>query len=154
MSVKSYALPATALVAILAVTFSSSLSSPHVLGQQTTQNGDTKSNALAQQLVGTWKLEKASTPGSPSGIGTRLKLFTGTHWCVIQPDAQTGVIIFQHGGRYELSGDTMKTTSDFAGESTKAVIGSTEKLTITIDGDTMKQVDTKGVFNETWTRVK
>lgn len=41
-----------------------------------------------------------------------------------QPDASTGVIIFQHGGTYEL------------------------------DGDTMQQADSEGVFNETWKRVK
>lgn len=149
MSVKSYGFPSVALIAILAGVFSSPLPPNHVLGQQTTQKGDTKSKPLAQRLVGTWKLEKASTPGSPSGVGTRLKLFTGTHWCVIQPDAQTSVIIFQHGGRYELSGDTMKTNCDFAGESTRAMISRTEKLTIRVDGDTMKQVDTEGVFNET-----
>jgi hypothetical protein len=154
MSVKSYGLPAVALIAILSGALSTPLGQNHVLGQQTAQKGDTKSKPLAQQLIGTWKLEKASTPGSPSGVGTRLKLFTGTHWCVIQPDAQTGVILFQHGGRYELSGDTMKTTCDFAGESTRAMINRTEKLTITVDGDTMKQVDTEGVFNETWKRVK
>ena len=31
---------------------------------------------LAGKLIGTWKLEEAVRPGSPSGIGTRLKLFT------------------------------------------------------------------------------
>lgn len=154
MSVKTYGFPAAALAAILAGVFSLTLSSHHVVAQQSTQNGDAKSKALAQQLIGTWRLEKASTPGSPSGIGTRLKLFTGTHWSVIQPDAQTGVIIFQHGGRYELDGDTLKATSDFAGESTKGIIGSTGKFTIEVDGDTMKQVDSNDVFNETWKRVK
>lgn len=81
-------------------------------------------------------------------------MFTGTHWCVIQPDPKTGVIVFQHGGRYELDGDTMKTTRDFAGESTKALIGGTGKLKIEIESDTMKQADSEGVYNETWKRVK
>ncbi len=154
MSVKAYGFAAATLLVILAGTFALSSSSHHVLAQETAQTGDTKSKTLAQQLIGTWKLKEASTPGSPSGIGTRLKLFTGTHWCVIQPDAQTGVIIFQHGGRYELDGDTMKTTTDFAGQSTQALIGRAGKLTIKIDGDTMKQADSEGVFNETWKRVK
>src|SRR5437867_1598966 len=109
---------------------------------------------VAGKLIGTWKLEEASTPGSPSGIGTRLKLFTGTHWCVIQPDPNSGEIVFQHGGRYTLEGGRVKTTTDFAGASTKSMIGRPGTFTIQIDGDTMKQTDAQGVFNETWKRVK
>jgi hypothetical protein len=109
---------------------------------------------LAGKLIGTWKLAEASTPGSPSGIGTRLKLFTGTHWCVVQPDPNSGEIVFQHGGRYTLEGDKVKTSTDFAGDSTKSMIGRPGTFTIQIDGDTMKQTDAQGVFNETWKRVK
>ena len=108
----------------------------------------------ATHLVGTWKLEEASTPGSPSGVGTRLKLFTGTHWCVIQPDSSSGQIVFQHGGRYALDGDKLTTQTDFAGESTKGMIGRKGVYTIKITGDTMTQADADGVFNETWKRVK
>ncbi len=109
---------------------------------------------LAQKLVGTWRLEKASTPGSPSGVGTRLKMFTGTHWCIIQPEPATGVVVFHHGGRYDVDGNKVKTTREFAGESTKSMIGGNKTLTIEIEGDTMKQMDADGVFNETWKRVK
>lgn len=62
--------------------------------------------------------------------------------------------MFQHGGRYELDGDKMKTKTDFAGESTKAMIGRNGIFTIKVDGDTMTQADADGVFNETWKRVK
>jgi hypothetical protein len=109
---------------------------------------------LAGKLIGTWQLTEAVNPGSPSGIGTRLKLFTGTHWCVIQPDPNTGGIVFQHGGRYTLEGDKVKTTTDFAGDSTKSLIGRRGTYTIQIDGDTMKQIDSEGVYNETWKRLK
>ncbi|MBW3599764.1 MAG: hypothetical protein KY475_21145 [Planctomycetes bacterium] len=115
---------------------------------------DGASKKLATELIGSWRLTEASTPGSPSGVGTRLKFFTGTHWCIIQPDAKTGVIVFQHGGRYEVDGNKVNTTRDFAGESTKSMIGGKKTLTIEIEGDTMKQVDADGVFNETWKRVK
>jgi hypothetical protein len=109
---------------------------------------------LAMKLIGTWKLEAASNPGSPSGIGTRLKFFTGTHWCVVQPHPDSGVLIFEHGGRYVLEGNKMRSTTDFAGELTKSFIGKTATFTIQIDGDTYKQVDPDGIFNETWKRVK
>jgi hypothetical protein len=109
---------------------------------------------LRTGLVGTWKLEEASTPGSPSGVGTRLKMFTSTHWCVIQPDAKTGEIIFQHGGTYELTGDQVKTKTDFAGALTKSMIGRGGQFTVKIDGDTLTQTDAAGVYNETWKRLK
>jgi hypothetical protein len=109
---------------------------------------------LAMKLIGTWKLEAASNPGSPSGIGTRLKLFTGTYWCVVQPDPKTGIILFEHGGRYELEGNTMRVTTDFAGRLTKSLIGKSTTFTIQCDGDTYKQGDPKGIFDETWKRVK
>ena len=64
------------------------------------------------------------------------------------------MIVFQHGGRYELNGETMITTRDFAGESTKSLIGSSGNLKIKIEGDTMRQADSEGVYNETWKRVK
>jgi hypothetical protein len=83
---------------------------------------------LGGKLVGTWKLEEASRSGSPSGIGTRLKLFTGTHWAVVQPDPNSGEVVFQHGGRYTLEDDKVKTTTDFAGASTKSQIGRPERI--------------------------
>lgn len=127
----------------------------NLLGQEeSTQAPPKKSTPLAEKIIGTWKLTEASTPGSPSGVETRLKLFTGTHWCVIQPDPDTGVIVFQHGGRYEIQGDKMKVTRDFAGESTKDMIGGAGTFTIIVDADTLKQADSNGVFNETWKRIK
>jgi hypothetical protein len=118
------------------------------------QKSEISPDDLAAKLIGTWKLEEAKTPGSPSGIGSRLKLFTGTHWCIIQPDPVTGVVVFHHGGRYILDGSKLKTTRDFAGQSTKSMIGSSGTFTIQIDGDTMKQADANDIFNETWKRVK
>ena len=119
-----------------------------------TQKNDDKQVDLAKQLIGTWKLTEAARPGSPSGIGTRLKFFTGTHWCILQPDPDTGVIVFQHGGRYQLDGNLLKETRDFAGESTRTMIGGKTTLKIELNGDTFKQADAEGVFNETWKRVK
>ncbi len=105
------------------------------------------------KLIGTWKLEKAENPGSPSGIGTRLKMFSGTHWCVIQPD-EAGKIVFHHGGTYEFDGAELKTTTDFAGEQTVSFVGRKGSVKLELDGDTLRQSDPNGVFNETWRRVK
>lgn len=127
---------------------------PQSIAQETNPTAANTPQALAAKLIGTWKLEEAINPGSPSGIGSRLKLFTGTHWCVIQPDPSSGEIVFQHGGTYEVNGDQVTTKTDFAGESTKGMIGGSGVVTLKVDGDTMIQIDPKGVFNETWKRVK
>lgn len=73
---------------------------------------------------------------------------------ITQPDPKTGEVIFHHGGRYTLEGNTMKTTTDFAAESTKSLIGRAGSFQIEVEGDTFKQTDAKGIFNETWKRVK
>ena len=120
-------------------------------------SADEKSNVAEKdvriKLIGSWKLEKAENPGSPSGIGTRLKMFNGTHWFVIQPDA-AGKIVFLHGGTYEFDGTDLKTKTDFAGEPTETFIGKKGTVKLEIDGDTLRQIDPNGVFNETWSRVK
>jgi hypothetical protein len=48
-----------------------------------------KPTKLGTDLIGTWILAEAATPGSPSGVGSRLKFFTGTHWVITQPDPNT-----------------------------------------------------------------
>src|SRR5687767_6338417 len=116
-------LGAIAFSAVVAGTIGYLTTLPQSLAQEKTSTNASAPQTLAARLVGTWKLEEASNPGSPSGVGTRLKLFTGTHWCVIQPDSDSGAIVFQHGGRYELDGDKLKTQTDFAGEMTKTMIG-------------------------------
>jgi len=154
MNTTKQRLTVLALIGILALGVSLYLSAPAAAADATAPKSKATANDLATKLIGTWKLETATDPGSPSGIGTRLRFFTGTHWSVVQPQADTGVIVFQHGGRYVLEGDQMRVTTDFAGELTKSFIGTTGTFTIQVDGDTYKQVDPNGVFNETWKRVK
>ena len=60
-----------------------------------------------ERLIGAYVLEQSERPGTPSGIGTRLKFFTGTHWMITQPDPENGQVAFHHGGRYVLDGDTI-----------------------------------------------
>lgn len=113
-----------------------------------------KSSDSVKMLVGTWKLKEAKNPGSPSGLDTRLKLFTGTHWCVIQPDPDSGKIVFQHGGTYTFDGTELIETINFAGDMTFSLIGKTFAHKLRITGDVLEQMDPNGVFNETWQRAK
>ena len=154
MNTTKQRLMAVALLAIFTVSGAFYESLRAVAADDQAQKSKTGTNDLAMKLIGTWKLEAATNPGSPSGIGTRLRLFTGTHWCVVQPHPDTGLIVFQHGGHYGLEGNKLRMTTDFAGELTKSFIGRTGTFTIQIDGDTYKQVDANGTFDETWKRVK
>ena len=154
MNTTKQRLTVVALLGILTVGVAFYASLRAVAADNQAQKSEVSPNDLAMKLIGTWKLETAANPGSPSGIGTRLKFFTGTHWCVVQPDPDTGVIVFQHGGRYVLEGNELRETTDFAGELTTSALGRTATFTIQIDGDTYKQEDPSGRFNETWSRVK
>ena len=145
---RSYTLLGHALV--LFVVLSPSITSAQ---ESTDKKPAVVAQDVAAKLIGTWTLEKAERPGSPSGIGTRLKMFTGTHWCVIQPDAN-GKIVFLHGGTYEFDGTNLTTTTDFAGDRTAQFIGNKGTVKLEIDGDTLRQIDPNGVFNETWRRVR
>jgi hypothetical protein len=109
---------------------------------------------LAKDLIGTWTLAEAETPGEPSGIGTRLKFFTGTHWMITQPDPVSGEVVFHHGGRYKLDGDTLSGSIEFANANTAGLIGKTHKFQIKVDGDTYTQKALDNEFTETWKRVK
>jgi len=112
------------------------------------------SSEAAKKLIGAWQLKSAKNPGSPSGLGTRLKLFTGTHWTIIQPDPKSGNIVFQHGGHYLFDGTVLSETIDFAGESTSSLIGKTFKLNLRFKDDILEQIDPDGEYNETWERAK
>jgi hypothetical protein len=108
----------------------------------------------AKMLIGAWQLKEAKRPSTPSGIDTRLKLFTGTHWCVIQPDPTSGKIVFQHGGHYSFDGKILSETIDFAGDSTSSLIGKTFKFELRITNDSLEQLDAEGVYTEKWERAK
>jgi hypothetical protein len=111
--------------------------------------------AIADRIIGTWVLVESDRPGTPSGIGIRLKSYTGTHWMITQPDPKIGLVVFHHGGQYTLQGDMLTERIDFAGASTQSVIGGSGRFKITIDGDVLKQIDVdRGVYNETWKRFK
>jgi len=113
-----------------------------------------KATKLSTDLIGTWTLAEAATPGTPSGVGSRLKFFTGTHWMITQPDPKTGEVVFHHGGRYTIAGDTLATSIDFANGSTASLIGNKHDFKIAVDGDTFKQTGINNPYTETWKRVK
>jgi len=116
--------------------------------------GGAESSSLAQKLIGAWTLAESESAGNPSGIGSRLKFFTGTHWMITQPDPKTGEVVFHHGGRYTVDGDTMAGSINFANKSTSQLIGQTHKFKIKVDGDTFTQTALDNRFTEKWKRAK
>ena len=115
---------------------------------------EAESAKMAKGVIGTWLLAEAETPGEPSGVGSRLKSFTGSHWMITQPDPKTGKVVFHHGGRYTIDGATLTETIDFANENTAQMIGQTHKFKISVDGDIYKQTGLDNFFTETWKRAK
>ena len=108
---------------------------------------------LEAQLIGTWVLVEATTPGTPSGIGIRQKTYTPGHWEIMQKDPKTGDAIFHHGGTYHLNGDVLEQKVEFAGAKTKSLIGKVHKFRIIMDKETYTQIAVGNQFNEVWKRI-
>jgi hypothetical protein len=109
-------------------------------------------DTLEAQLMGTWVLAEATTPGTPSGIGIRQKIFTPGRWEMIQKDPKTGEVVFHHGGTYRLDGEVLETKVEFAAQKTKNYVGQVRKFRITIEKDTYTQIGVGNPFNEVWKR--
>lgn len=110
-------------------------------------------DTLQAQLLGTWVLAEATTPGTPSGIGIRRKIFSSGRWEMIQKDPKTGEVIFHHGGTYRVNGDILEQKVEFAGQKTKGYVGQVRKFRIKIEGDTYTQIGIGNPFNEVWKRL-
>ena len=110
-------------------------------------------DTLEAQLMGIWVLAEATTPGTPSGIGIRQKIFTPGSWEMIQRDPKTGEVVFRHGGTYRLNGDILEQKVEFASEKTKSYIGQVRKFRIMIEKDTYTQIGVGNPFNEVWKRM-
>ena len=120
----------------------------------TASSEDASPTTLAEQVIGTWVLTAARSPGTPGAIGTRLKMHTPTHWVVTEPDPDTGEVLIHLGGRYSLDGNIVNGTTDFAVPRLKSMIGQNGKTKFEYDGKTLKQTDIEGNWLETWTRWK
>ncbi|MCX6952675.1 MAG: hypothetical protein NTV51_11000 [Verrucomicrobia bacterium] len=122
-------------------------------GCATTPTPPAPSGDLQSRLLGTWVLEKAAVPGTPSGVGLRRKTFTLGNWEMEQKNPATGAIVFRHGGTYRLNGDNIESTTTFADSRTANRIGRVSSARIKIEGDVYTQVGLDNPFAETWRRV-
>jgi beta-lactamase regulating signal transducer with metallopeptidase domain len=113
-------------------------------------------SALAEELKGAWILVgKPGHVGEPPSDGGRIKIFTGSHWCMTQAHTKNGVVLFHHGGTYTLEGNTYHERVEFANPSTMSAIGGTNgNFTITIEGDTMTDIGIDNPWKEVWKRVR
>lgn len=113
--------------------------------------GAAQSSEAPSPLVGEWILVSSDRPGTPSGIGIRRKTFTQTTWSIVQRDPARGIVVFEHGGEYALSGVDYTEKVTYAGPTTLNLVGQTFTYRVTVgDDDTYSQVD--GMWNETWKR--
>ena len=84
----------------------------------------------------------------------RLKFISGGRWAITQCDAETGTVIFHHGGTYKLDGDTYTETVVYANDNTTDLIGKVHAFVIKIDGGALSQVGVGNPWTEEWTRIK
>jgi hypothetical protein len=106
-------------------------------------------------LIGAWVL--VGTPGEAGehpGAGRRLQFFTGRHWVITQSDANTGNVVFHHGGTYTSAGNRVVKTVEYANKNTAAMIKEAHTFEIKLQGDTFTQIGIDNPFSETWKRLK
>ena len=147
MKIRQY-ITAISLCSILAAS-----ATLHLTAQE--KAAPTAQTQLAKDLIGTWILVGA--PGKVKeapAAGGRIKFFTGKHWMITQPDAETAVTVYHHGGTYTLEGDAYTETIEYANESTKSMIKEVLKFTLKVEGDTLTQTGIGNPYTEVWKRVK
>jgi len=123
---------------------------------QTPANPAVAAPDSANDLVGAWILVgKPDHIGKAPSAGGRIKLFTGTHWCITQAEPKSGVVLFHHGGTYSVSQDTFHANLSFANSSTMNMIGKTNgDFTFKVEGDRLTNIGVDNPWQEVWQRLK
>jgi hypothetical protein len=111
-------------------------------------------NELAKNLTGMWVLVSRADGGEIAGAGSRLKVFTGSHWLVTEAQYPSGQVTAHQGGSYSLAGDILTTTTEYALPTTLGMVGNIRQFRITIDGDVYMQTGLGNPYSEIWRRVK
>jgi hypothetical protein len=124
-----------------------------LVSSQCTSGQSVASETTGAGLIGTWVLVTGSPGSSPPGEGIRLRLMTGTHWSITQPDKK-GLVIFHLGGTYSLKGNELTQTKTFGLSNTGEGMGRSAKWNLQLDGDTLKLDSADGVWHEIWKRLK
>jgi hypothetical protein len=143
----------TNLTAIVLLLVGSALASPFLHAQPPKADKKEEKVDLSRSLVGAWV-----HVGEPGNIadpkpGARMKFWGAKHWAITQANAETGAVIFHHGGTYTLDGDKYVETITFANENTAPLIKTELRFTIKIEGDTYTQTGDGNPFTEVWKRL-
>jgi hypothetical protein len=113
-------------------------------------------SAPDRSLTGAWVL--VGTPdhvGKAPSSGGRLAIISGSHWCITQADAKSGIVLFHHGGTYTLNGDAYQQTVEFANPTTMNFIGKTNgHFTVKVEGDKLTNIGLDNPYKEVWQRLK
>jgi hypothetical protein len=116
--------------------------------------GEGKNADTLQALAGAWSLTGEAGEVGGKKLGPRIKFWGKKHWSITQSEADSGKVVFHHGGTFTLDGDKYEETVTFANENTVHMIGMKLKFTITVKDDTYKQVGDGNPYDEVWTRLK
>jgi hypothetical protein len=85
-----------------------------------------------QQLLGAWVLVGKPGEVTEPRPGARMKFIGERHWAITEADADTGRVIWHHGGTYTLEGNKLVETVLYANDSTAKLVGK-EFHSLTLD---------------------
>jgi hypothetical protein len=116
--------------------------------------GSGANSDLAKNLIGMWMLVSRADGSEITGAGSRLKVYTGSHWLVTEAKYPGGRVTAHHGGSYSVAGDILTTTTEYALPSMLNLVGDIRQFRITVEGDIYTQTGLGNSYSETWRRVK
>ena len=116
--------------------------------------GEGKNADILQALAGAWSLTGEAGEVGGKKLGPRTKFWGKKHWSITQSEADSGKVVFHHGGTFTLDGDKYEETVTFANENTVHMIGMKLKFTVAVKDDTYKQEGVGNPYDEVWTRLK
>ena len=108
----------------------------------------------ASILAGMWVLVSRADGSEIPGAGSRLKIFTASHWFVTEAEYPGGRVTAHQGGSYTLAGDVLTTTTAYALPNMVSSVGGVRQFRITVEGDVYTQIGLGNPYSETWHRVK
>jgi len=105
-----------------------------------------------KELLGAWIL--AGKPGDvvEPQPGARMKFMGEKHWAITESDAETGRVIWHHGGTYTLEGNKLTEKVLYANESTGNLVGKEFLFTLTLEGDSLTWIGEGNPWTSVWKR--
>lgn len=110
-----------------------------------------KKKTLSEEIVGAWVL--VSPKSNATRVAKRVKFFSQDQFTVTGILKENNVVRNHHGGSYEIKGDEMTTTVDYATADGTGRIGRGYRYRIEIREGKLYQYGIDNKYNEVWERM-